>query len=68
MSLVDATSGVVLPALRAVFDAGEISAFEVSHSEELEGSVRLSLTARDETFVDYIVPGPGRRPERRGLV
>jgi hypothetical protein len=57
MSLVDATSEVVLPALRAVLEAGEIDAFEISHSNELEGSVRLSLTAREETFLDHVVQG-----------
>jgi hypothetical protein len=57
MSLVDATSQVVLPAVRAVFDEGEIDAFEISHSDELEGSVRLSLIARGETFLDYVVQG-----------
>jgi hypothetical protein len=57
MSLVDATSQVVLPAVGAVFEEGEIDAFEISHSDELEGSVRLSLTAKGETFVDYVVQG-----------
>jgi len=57
MSLVDATSQVVLPAVRAVFDEGEIDGFEISHSDELDGSVRLSLTAKGETFLDYVVQG-----------
>ena len=57
MSLVDATSQVVLPAVRAVLEEGEIDSYEVSHSDELEGSVRLSLTAKGETFLDYVVQG-----------
>jgi hypothetical protein len=57
MTLVDATSQVVLPAVGAVFEEDEIDAFEISHSDELEGSVRLSLTAKGETFVDYVVQG-----------
>ncbi len=57
MSLVDATSEVVLPAVRAVFEEGEISALEISHSDELEGSFRLWLTARGEKFMDYVVQG-----------
>jgi len=55
MSLLDATSEVVVPAVRAVFDPGEVSAIEVGHSEELDGSIRLCLTARNETFVDHVV-------------
>ncbi len=57
MSLVEAMSEVVLPAVRAVFEEDEISSFEVSHSDELDGSIRLSLMARGETFVDYVVQG-----------
>jgi hypothetical protein len=57
MSLVDATSQVVLPAVSAVFDVGEIDAFEISRSDELGGSIRLSLTAMGETFVDDVVQG-----------
>ena len=63
LSLIDTTSAVVLPAIRAVFEEGEVSAFEVSHSDELEGSVRLSLTASGETFLDYVVQGTRRGPE-----
>jgi hypothetical protein len=57
LSLVEVTSEVVLPAIRAVFEEGEISAFEISRTDELEGSVRLSLTVRGETFLDYVIQG-----------
>ena len=57
MSLVDATSEVVLPAVRAVLEDGEIDSLEISRSDELEGSVRLSLTAKGEAFLDYVVQG-----------
>jgi hypothetical protein len=39
------------------FEEGAIDAFDFSHSDELEGSVRLSLTAKGETFLDYVVQG-----------
>jgi hypothetical protein len=52
--LVDVASGIVLPAMRAVFKEGEVSAFELRLTDELEGSVALALTAQGETF-DYLV-------------
>ena len=54
VSIVDATREVVLPAMRRVFREGEVSALEVRHSEELEGSICLTLSAVGETFVDYV--------------
>jgi hypothetical protein len=45
MDLADVASGVVAPAMRAVFKPGEISAFGLRVTDELEGSVALSLTA-----------------------
>ena len=57
MSLLNAASQVVLPAVRAVLEDGEIDSFEISHSDELDGSVHLSLTAKGETFLDYVVQG-----------
>ncbi|QNN52734.1 hypothetical protein [Nocardioides mesophilus] len=56
-NLVDVASAVVLPAMRAVFKDDEVSAFELSDSDELGGSVSLSLTARGETFRDLVVQG-----------
>ena len=57
MELLDVASAVVLPAMRAVFKDGEVSALELRLSDELDGSVVLSLTARGETFRDYAVQG-----------
>jgi len=57
MNLVEAASAVVLPALAAVFRDGEISAFALSFSDELDGSVALTLTAKGETFTDLVVQG-----------
>ncbi|WP_248581228.1 hypothetical protein [Nocardioides sp. InS609-2] len=57
MELVDVACEVVAPAMRAVFKKNEVSAFELSVTDELEGSVALSLTARGETFRDYVVQG-----------
>jgi hypothetical protein len=54
MELVDVASQIVAPAVRAVFKAGEISALKLRATDELEGSVALSLTVQDETF-DYLV-------------
>lgn len=54
MELVDAATEVVVPAMRAVFKEGEVSAFELRFTDELEGSIALSLTAQGETF-DYLV-------------
>lgn len=45
---------IVVPALRAVFKEGEVSALELRVTDELEGSVGLSLTVRGEPF-DYLV-------------
>ncbi len=64
MELVDVSSEVVVPAMRAVLREGEVSAFELSVTDELEGSVALSLTARGERFHDYVVQGsPVRRAQ-----
>jgi hypothetical protein len=51
--------------MRAVFKDGEVTAFEVSVTEELSGSVALSLTARGETFQYPVIQGdvPGMTPE-----
>ena len=54
MELADVAGDVVAPALRAVFKPGEISAVSLRLTDELEGSVALSLTAQGETF-DYLV-------------
>ena len=50
MNLVDVASEVVVPAMRAVFKEGEVTAFGLSVTDDPEGSVALSLTARGETF------------------
>ncbi|MBZ5739676.1 hypothetical protein [Nocardioides mangrovi] len=57
MEIVDVASQVVAPAVSAVFRAGEVSALELSVTDELEGSVALSLTARGETFTYLVVQG-----------
>jgi hypothetical protein len=54
MELAEVASEVVAPAVRAVFREGEVSAIALRVTDELEGSVALSLTAKGETF-DYLV-------------
>lgn len=65
MNLVDVASEVVVPAMRAVFKDGEVTAFELSVTDDLEGTVALSLTARGETFEYPVIQGhvPGMDPE-----
>lgn len=65
MDLVDVVSEIVVPAMRAVFDDGELEAFSVSRSDELDGSVALSITAQGETFGYLVVQGtvPDRTAE-----
>lgn len=64
MNLVDVASEVVVPAVRAVFKDGEVTAFELSVRDDLEGTVALSLTARGETFEYTVIQGhvPGMGP------
>ena len=57
MELADVASEVVAAALRAVFKPGEISAFALRVTDELEGSVALSLVAEGETFEYLVVQG-----------
>ncbi|WP_309649179.1 hypothetical protein [Nocardioides sp.] len=53
-NLVDVASEVVVPALRAVFKDGEVTALALSVTDDVTGTVTLSLTAQGETF-DYPV-------------
>ncbi|MFZ2014975.1 MAG: hypothetical protein WAV00_14230 [Nocardioides sp.] len=54
-------SEVVVPAIRAVFREGEVTAFTVSLDRELAGgSLTLSLTAVGEEFRDLVVQGDVR--------
>ena len=55
ISLINVASEIVLPALRAVFREGEVSAIHVD--EALGGSVSLWLEAQGETFNDLVVQG-----------
>lgn len=57
LSLVDVTSAIVLPAIRAVFKDSEVSAFELRLSGDYGDSVSLSLTVAGEAFVDNVVQG-----------
>lgn len=57
ISLEDVTRDVVLPAVLAVFDPGEVDTIEVGRSDDMGGSIRLALTAQGETFVDLVVQG-----------
>lgn len=65
MNLTDVASAVVVPAMRAVFKDGEVTAFELRVTDDLEGTVALSLTARGETFEYPVIQGhvPGMGPE-----
>lgn len=44
-----------MPAIGAVFDDDEVSALEVTCSEEAGGSIALLLTAKGEAFRDLVV-------------
>lgn len=58
MSLSDALSEVVAPAVRSVFRAGEVTEISVQFDPELlGGSITLSLTAVGEQFLDLVVQG-----------
>ncbi len=58
MTLADALAEVVVPAVRAVFKDGEVTAVTVTFDPELlGGSIALSLTAVGEEFYDVVVQG-----------
>lgn len=58
MSLSDALSEIVAPAVRSVFKDGEVSEISVQFDRgPLGGSITLSLTAVDEQFRDLVVQG-----------
>lgn len=65
ISLIDVAGDVVLPAVRDVFHAGEISAMQLDVDEARAGSVSLLLTVEGETFRDLVVQGDveGHSPE-----
>jgi len=68
MELVHVVSEIVVPVMRAVFVEGEVEAFWVRRSDELDGSVALSITAQGETFEYLVVQGtvPDRTAEDWG--
>lgn len=57
MNLVNVASEVVVPAMRAVFKDGEVTAFELSVTEDLEATVALSVTARGEPLEYPVIQG-----------
>jgi hypothetical protein len=58
MSLADALTDVVVPAVRAVFEDGEVTAISVVFDPaHLGGSITLSLTAVGENCTDLVVQG-----------
>jgi len=65
LNLVDVASEVVVPAMRAVFKDGEVTAFALSVPDDVEGTVVLSLTALGETFDYPVIQGhvPEMGPE-----
>lgn len=65
MNLVDVASEVVVPALRAVFKDGELTGFELIVTDDVEGTVALSVTAQGETFKYPVIQGdvPGMGAE-----
>lgn len=65
MELVDVASEIALPAIRAVFKEGEVSALALSLTDE-PGSVSLALTAGGERFSYAVVQGgvPGMDAEK----
>jgi hypothetical protein len=61
MSVAEALDQVVVPAMRSVFQDGEVTAVTVSFAPELlGGSITLSLTAVGEVFDDLVVQGDVR--------
>lgn len=46
-----------MPGVRAVFNDGEVTAFELSVTDDPEGTVALSLTTRGETFEYTVIQG-----------
>jgi hypothetical protein len=56
-NLVEVTAEVVVPAMRAVFKDGEVDSFEVRVSDDEQGTVLLSLTARGERFEYPVIQG-----------
>jgi hypothetical protein len=65
MNLVDVASEVVVPAMRAVFEDGEVTAFALSVSDDMDGTVALSIVAKGETFAYSVIQGqvPDMGPE-----
>ena len=58
MTLADALDEIVVPAVRAVFKVGEVTAVSVTFDPELlGGSIALTLTAVGEEFSDLVVQG-----------
>lgn len=58
ISLTDALSEIIAPAVRAVFKEGEVSDISVQFEPGLHGgSITLSLTAVGERFSDLVVQG-----------
>jgi hypothetical protein len=58
VSLADAVNEIVVPAVREVFEEGEVSAIAVwSDPDLLGGSITMSLTAVGEHFHDIVIQG-----------
>lgn len=57
IDLVVVAGEVVAPALRAVFQDGEVSSLELRVTDEAEGTIALSLTVCGEAFDYPVVQG-----------
>ena len=57
MELVEVATEIVAPAVRAIFRDGEVEALELQRSDDLGGSVELTITARGESFRYLVVQG-----------
>jgi hypothetical protein len=58
ISVSDAITDIVVPAVRAVFKEGEVTAVSVRFDPDLYGgSLVVTLTAVGETFSDLVVQG-----------
>jgi hypothetical protein len=62
MSLFDVASEVAVPAMRAVFNHGDVTSFELSILDDQPGTVGLSVTVRGETFDYPVIQGDACPP------
>ena len=57
MDLAEAATDVVLPALRAVLRDDELDSLDLTRSDEMGGSLALTVVVCGETYRDLVVQG-----------